>query len=50
MLNDILDAAKDGILTFLLIMSLLGYIESQWPWMPEHDSKPYTETEYWLAK
>ena len=40
----------DVVLLFLLTMALVGYIEAQWPWMPEHDSYQTVETIYWEVK
>ena len=45
--KSIAEAIREGILIFLLALSLIGYIEAQWPWTPEHESKPWVESAYW---
>jgi len=42
------DTIIDGVLFFLLIMTLTGYIEAQYPYMPEHISREWTETTFWV--
>ena len=44
------DTIIDGVLLFLLILALLGYIESHWPYMPEHGSVEWTESVFWSDK
>ena len=44
----IAETVREGVFVFLLTLSLIGYIEVQDPWMPEHTSNVTIETEYWI--
>ena len=42
--------AIELIVIILIIMAFVGYIEAEWPWMPEHGSREWVETVYWADK
>jgi len=49
-LTEIKNTITDVVFILLLILALVGFVESQWPYMPEHHSHKTVETEYWRVK
>jgi len=52
LLTDIKNTIMDVVFILLLVLALIGFIESQWPYDPTtgRPSFEYIETEYWRVK